>query len=61
VGAVRVGIDVRFAKNAKIRAIAPDEVEGLPEHSLDLILLHSVAQYLKPEDTAALFAQSTGC
>ena len=29
----------------------------MPEHSLDLILLHSVAQYLKPEETAALFVQ----
>jgi SAM-dependent methyltransferase len=54
---VRAGIDARFAKNAKIRAVAPDEVERLPEHSLDLIVLHSVAQYLKPEETAALFAQ----
>jgi len=54
---VRAGIAARFATNAKIRAIAPDEVEGLPEHSLDLILLHSVAQYLKPEETAALFVQ----
>ena len=54
---VRAGIAARFAKNAKIREIAPDEVEGLPEHSLDLILLHSVAQYLKPEETAALFVQ----
>ena len=54
---VRAGIDVRFAKNAKIRAVAPDEIERLPDHSLDLIVLHSVAQYLEPEDTAALFAQ----
>jgi SAM-dependent methyltransferase len=54
---VRAGIAARFATNAKIRAIAPDQVEGLREHSLDLILLHSVAQYLKPEETAALFAQ----
>ena len=54
---VRAGIDVRFAKNAKIRAVAPDEVERLPEHSLDLTALHSVAQYLEPEDTAALFVE----
>ena len=58
---VRAGIAVRFAKNAKIRAVAPDEVERLPEHSLDLIVLHSVAQYLEPEDTAACSRSSTGC
>jgi SAM-dependent methyltransferase len=54
---IRAGIDVRFAKNAKIRAVAPDEVERLREHSLDLIVLHSVAQYLRREESAALFAQ----
>jgi hypothetical protein len=53
---VRTGVAARFAKNAKIRAVVPDEVERLPEHSLDLIVLHSVAQYLRPEETAALFA-----
>jgi SAM-dependent methyltransferase len=53
---IRAGIDVRFARNAKIRVVAPDEVERLPEHSLDLIVLHSVAQYLRPEETAALFS-----
>jgi SAM-dependent methyltransferase len=57
-GAPRVsaGIAARFAGNAKIRAVAPDEVELLPDHSLDLIVLHSVAQYLTPEELAKLFA-----
>jgi SAM-dependent methyltransferase len=53
---VRAGIAARFADNPKIRAIAPEEVERLADHSLDLVVLHSVAQYLKPEETAALFA-----
>ncbi len=53
---VRAGIAARFAGNPKIRAVAPDEVEHLPEHSLDLIVLHSVAQYLTPEEAEALFA-----
>jgi SAM-dependent methyltransferase len=53
---VRAGIAARFAKTPNIRAVAPEEVERLPERSLDLIVLHSVAQYLKPEQTAALFA-----
>jgi SAM-dependent methyltransferase len=51
---VRVGLAARFAANSKIRALAPEEVEGLPEQSFDLIVLHSVAQYLTPEQTAAL-------
>ncbi len=53
---VRAGIAARFAGLKKIRVVAPEEAERLPEHSLDLILLHSVAQYLKPDETGALFA-----
>jgi SAM-dependent methyltransferase len=52
---VRAGIAARFAGNAKIRAVAPDEVERVADHSLDLIVLHSVAQYLTPEELAKLF------
>jgi SAM-dependent methyltransferase len=51
---IRAGIDMRFAENATIRAIAPNEIERLPEQSLDV--MHSVAQHLRPEETAALFA-----
>jgi SAM-dependent methyltransferase len=53
---VRAGIAARFAGNAKIRAVAPEEVERLPDRSLDLIVLHSVAQYLTPEELAKFFA-----
>jgi SAM-dependent methyltransferase len=53
---VRAGIAARFAGNAKIRAVAPDDVERLPDRSLDLIVLHSVAQYLTPEELAKLLA-----
>ncbi len=53
---VRAGIAARFAGNAKIRAVAPDDVEHLPDHSLDLIVLHSVAQYLTPDELAKLLA-----
>ena len=52
---VRAGIAARFAGNPNIRAIAPDEVAQLQDGSLDLIVLHSVAQYLTPEEAAALF------
>jgi SAM-dependent methyltransferase len=53
---VRAGIAARFAGNAKIRAVAPEEVERAADHSLDLIVLHSVAQYLTPEELAKLLA-----
>ncbi len=53
---VRDGIARRFAGIAKIRTVAPEEVARLPAHSLDLIVLHSVAQYLTPAATGALFA-----
>ena len=51
---VRTGIAARFAGNAKIRAVAPEEAERLADHSIDLIVLHSVAQYLTPEELAKL-------
>jgi len=51
---VRKAISLRFAGNAKIRALAPEEVDRLPDQSLDFIALHSVAQYLTPEQTQSL-------
>jgi SAM-dependent methyltransferase len=53
---VRTGIAARFAGNAKIRAVAPEDVERVADRSLDLIVLHSVAQYLTPEKLAKLLA-----
>ena len=53
---VRAGIKGLFATNPKIRVLAPHEVARLPEHSLDVIVLHSVAQYLTAPDADALFA-----
>ncbi len=53
---VRAGIAARFAGISKIRALAPEDVERLPNNSLDFIVLHSVAQYLTPEQTQTLFA-----
>ncbi len=53
---VRAGLAARFAGNPKIRAVSPDEVKQLPDRWFDLIVLHSVAQYLTPQETSALFA-----
>jgi SAM-dependent methyltransferase len=51
---VRSAIGARFSGNPKIRVLAPEEVERLPDHGLDFIALHSVAQYLTPEQAQSL-------
>lgn len=53
---VRAGLAARFAGNAKIRTLAPEEIERLPDHCLDLIVLNSVAQYLTREQARDLLA-----
>jgi SAM-dependent methyltransferase len=53
---VRAGVAARFAANPKIRTLAPEDIERLPDRSLDLIVLHSVVQYLTGGETQALFA-----
>jgi SAM-dependent methyltransferase len=53
---VRAGLAARFAGNGKIRVLAPDGVALLPQNSLDLIVLHSVAQYLSTAELQALLA-----
>jgi SAM-dependent methyltransferase len=53
---VRETLQKRFAGNGKIRVVAPHEIARLPERSLDLIVLHSVVQYLTPIGAGALFA-----
>jgi len=52
---LRAALAARFAGLAKIHIIKPEDVAHLPEHSLDLVVLHSVAQYLTPDETDALF------
>jgi len=53
---VRAGLAARFAGHAKIRVCSPDEVAALPAGSLDVVVLHSVAQYLTPQELDALIA-----
>jgi SAM-dependent methyltransferase len=53
---LRASVATRFADNPKLRVIAPEEVERLQQHSLDLIVLHSVTQYLTLDEAGALFA-----
>jgi SAM-dependent methyltransferase len=53
---VRAGLAARCAGAGNIHVLAPDAVELLPQHSLDFIVLHSVAQYLTTAELPALFA-----
>ena len=56
--AVRGRLIERFEGNPKISVISTDRVASLPPPSLDLVILHSVSQYLTPEEferTVTLF------
>jgi SAM-dependent methyltransferase len=52
----RAAMTARFAANPKIRVLAPEEVERLPDASLDLIVANSLAQYLKSDELDRLLA-----
>jgi SAM-dependent methyltransferase len=53
---VRATLGERFSGNATIEVRAPDELDALPAASLDLIVMHSVAQYLTPAQLDAQLA-----
>ena len=52
---IRAALETRFAAHANIRVLAPHEIARLKEGSLDLIILHSVVQYLTPAGAGGLF------
>src|SRR5262249_37082974 len=51
---VRATLAARFAGQSKIKVCSPQEVAALPAGSLDALVLHSVAQYLTPQELDAL-------
>jgi SAM-dependent methyltransferase len=56
--AVRGRLVERFKGNPKIVVISTDQAAGMPPQSFDMVVLHSVSQYLAPEEfdqKAALF------
>jgi SAM-dependent methyltransferase len=56
--AVRARLIERFKGNPKIVVISTDRAAGMPPQSFDMAILHSVSQYLTPEEfdqKAALF------
>jgi SAM-dependent methyltransferase len=52
--AVRAALARRFGAHPSIEARSPEEVAALPAGSFDVIVMHSVAQYLTPPELDAL-------
>jgi SAM-dependent methyltransferase len=53
---VRAAIAGRFAADPRIRALAPQEVEKLPDGGVDLIVSNSMTQYLAPAELDRVLA-----
>lgn len=53
---VRAGLTRRFADNPTITVCSPEDVAVLPTGSVDVIVMHSVAQYLSPSEADKAFA-----
>jgi SAM-dependent methyltransferase len=51
---VRVMLGARFAGNNKIAVRKPEDIPAMPAHSIDVVIMHSVAQYLTPQQFDAL-------
>jgi SAM-dependent methyltransferase len=54
---VRAALAERLAGHAKIEVRSPEQVAALPAGSLDVVVLHSVAQYLTPDELDALLGR----
>ena len=53
---VKAALSARYAGNAKISVLGPEAAAALPAGSFDLIVLHSVAQYLSGRELDRLLA-----
>lgn len=53
---VRAAMAARFAGNAKIKVIAPEDVASLPDASLDLVFANSLVQYLTAAELDQMLA-----
>ena len=49
-------LQTRFAGNPKIEVLSPEQVERLPDASVDLLVVNSVAQYLSAAELDRLLA-----
>src|ERR1700693_3372542 len=60
---VRARLAARFGANPKIEVCAPERLAALADHSVDLVIMHSVAPYLTTPErdaTLALFRRLLG-
>ena len=53
---VRGRLIARFAPNTRIRVRSLDDLRKMPEKSVDLVVMNSVAQYMTPAELDAAFA-----
>ena len=53
---VRAKLTRRFGDNRKIRVLSPDQVERLPDASIDLLVANSLVQYITPAELDRLLA-----
>lgn len=51
---IRAGLVARLAGRPGIEVVAPADIAGLPDGSLDLIIAISVIQYIRPDDLEGL-------
>jgi len=51
---IRTGLAARFGENAAITILDDAALETMPEGALDLILIHSVSQYVERQEFACL-------
>lgn len=51
---VREKLTARFGENRSIQVLAPDTLKSLPDASVELLVVHSVAQYVSKPDFATL-------
>jgi len=56
-GTVRDNLKRRFGALGNVSVISPEEMEALPDASLDMIVANSVAQYLKPDELDRLLRE----
>lgn len=53
---VRGRLIARYAPNTKVAVRSLDDLRNMPEVSIDLVVMNSVAQYMKPEELDTAFA-----
>jgi len=52
---VRAGLAARFQTHPAIEVLSPEAMRGLPDRSIDVAVMNSVAQYLRASELSALF------